>query len=92
VVFFVCPVLAGTNQGGKPCSFMVGVVDGHDAPFAPVRYDKSPARLAPHNRAGRGAYAIRALRDCCHGIGSERLGGWLIFPSDHWMTHLEPRL
>jgi hypothetical protein len=46
---------------------------GHDAPFAPVRYDKSPARLAPHNRAGRGAYATHALPDLCLGIVSGRL-------------------
>jgi hypothetical protein len=45
---------ADTEPGGKPFCFLVGVMDGHDAPFAPVRYDKSPARLAPHNRAGRG--------------------------------------
>src|SRR5262249_40643429 len=55
----------------RPCFF--ARIVGHDAPFAPVRYDKSPARLAPHNRAGRGAFAIRVLPDLCPGIGSKGL-------------------
>src|SRR5262249_53584769 len=52
--FILLSMYRQANQAGKPCSFLVDR-DGHDAPPT-VRYDHVPARLAPHNRAGRGAY------------------------------------
>jgi hypothetical protein len=51
--FTLC-VSAG-EPGGHAVQFFGRSRDGHDAPPT-VRCDKSPARLAPHNRAGRGAY------------------------------------
>jgi hypothetical protein len=40
-------------------------------PKRTLRHGK-PRPVAPHDRVGRGAYAIRALPDLCFGIVSER--------------------
>src|SRR5262249_34324480 len=57
----------GANKGGK-CGVGLLVM----TPQQPLRRGKPrPAGSSP--RAGRGAYAIRALPDLCLGIGSGRL-------------------